>query len=907
MTFFGWNSAIQSDSLWMKVVLSLLGFLFFVSGLFAHDTQLPVGFVMEEGFVTGLNSPTDLKIAPDGRIFITEKSGAVRIVENGILLDQAFYTVNTQTAGERGLDGIALDPNFDLNGFVYLYYTLATENRNLVVRVTAAGNAAIPGSEVELLRLETLWAAFHNGAAMVFDDTGALVIGVGDGTKLTNSQDMTTRLGKILRILPDGSIPTDNPFYTQTSGLNRAIAAYGVRNPYTMAVSRLTGRIFFNDVGNEAYEEVNEYLPGKNYGWHYVEGPLGSANAPDINYMDPIHAYDHDFGCAAIGATFYEPDLNRFPIEYFGDYFFLDLCAEKLLRIDPDNLEVQEFASNMDYGYNNLEASQDGFIYLVNFVTGNLSRISYQGEGAAPLISIQPQSRIMALGESLRFDVSAIGSDLNYEWYRGSNLVQSGTDNSLLLSNIQLPDDQATFHVVVSNANGTVTSDSAILTVIDGSRPALQLQGITATYSAGDTLTFSAVATDPDQALVPAADLSWQIDFYHDQHQHPAMAPLSGTFSGTYPVETYGEVDTNVYFRIFLTAVDSTGLTSETFADVFPEKVSMLLKSVPQGIEISIDGQEVLTDYTLRSVQNLTRTIELPPYAVVGDSLYQFVQWEDGSDSLTRAFSAATDTIGVIYSGFQEYFHGFDAPGNMEVFIDTGANQQFYRAVQVSQLKENWDALSPFWHDQPDFPSDFFSVKWEGDIVAPVSDLYSFFLLHDSQASFSLNGETFVLNSRTGVNTLVEDTVQIRLNRGDSIHLVVNYDHFLENSRVQLDWQYSIVERQTVPFGRPTAPPAIAEAVGGILIFPNPVRGDMLNLHIDPEANIGEEFDIEIFDIQGRPHQSWKIRRSDPEAISHLPSGLDSYRISVDKLVPGMYVLILIHEAGEQRVKFLKQ
>lgn len=890
----------------MKVVLSVLGMCFFVSALFAHNTQLPVGFVMEEGYVTGLNSPTDLKIAPDGRIFITEKSGAVRIVENGKLLDQSFYVVNTQTAGERGLDGIALDPNFDLNGFVYLYYTLPSENRNVVVRVTAAGNAAVPGSELELLRLETLWAAFHNGASMVFDATGALVIGVGDGTKLTNSQDMSIRLGKILRINPDGSIPADNPFYTQTTGLNRAIAAYGVRNPYTMAVSRLSGRIFFNDVGNSDYEEVNEYLPGKNYGWHFVEGPLGGATAPDPNYQDPIHAYDHDFGCAAIGATFYEPDLNRFPIEYFGDYFFMDLCAEKILRINPDNFEVKEFGSGLDYGYNNLEASHDGFIYLVNFITGNLSRISYQGEGASPLISIQPQPQIMAVGENVRFEVSAIGSDLTYDWYHNGSLLQSGSDPSLFLPNVQLPNDQDLVFVEVYNANGAVTSESVRLTVIDGSRPALQLQGITTTYSAGDTLRFSAAASDPDQLSVPAADLTWRIDFYHDQHQHPAMAPLSGTFSGTYPVETYGEVDTNVYFRIFLTAIDSTGLSSEVYADVFPEKVSLLLQSSPPGVEISIDGREVRTDYSLRSVHNLTRTIEVPPYAIVGDSLYQFVQWDDGEDSLTRAFSALSDTIGIEYQGIQEYFHGFEAAGNMEIYTDTGANQQFYRALQVTQVKENWDALSPFWHNQENFPSDFFSVKWEGDIVAPVTDLYTFYLLHDSQASFELGGQEVVSNSRTGINTLREDTVQIQLQRGDSLHLVVNYDHFLENSRVQLDWQYSIVERHTVPFGRRTPPPAIAEAVGGILIFPNPVRGEMLNFHIDPEAEIGEEFELNVFDIQGRPHQSWKVRRSEPESLSYLPLGFDRYQISVADLVPGMYVLILVHEGGEQRVKFLR-
>lgn len=891
----------------MRILFLIASILLGATFSYAHDPVLPTGFVMEEVFVEGLSNPTDLKIAPDGRIFIAEKGGKVRIVENGILLDDPFYTVQTQTPGERGLDGLVLDPDFETNGFVYLYYTLPNENRNVVARVTDAGNTAIPGSEVEILRLDQMWAAFHNGAGMVFDATGALVLGVGDGTSLTLAQRMDSRLGKILRINPDGSIPTDNPFYAQNTGLNRAIAAYGIRNPYTMAVSRHSGRIFFNDVGNDSFEEVNEYIMGKNYGWHLLEGPLNGAAAPDNRYEDPIHVYNHDFGCAVVGATFYEPDLNLFPEGYYGKYFFMELCEGKVMAMNPDNFEVEVFASDMGPGYNNITTSPDGFLYLVNFDNGTLARISYQGENAKPLISVQPRDQIVPVGENVNFEVDAVGSGLTYTWYRNGSLIGSANGPSLGLGNVQLADDQAVFWVRVTNANGEAVSDTARLSVVDGSRPVIQLQGIPTSYAAGDTLHFAATVTDADQQAVPPTDLAWSINFHHDEHFHPALAPLSGTTNGNYVVETYGEVDTNVYYRIHLEAVDSTGLTASAYRDVPPEKVTMFFRSQPEGVEISVDGKKVKTEYPLRSVLKLNRTIEAPPYAIIGDSIYQFAQWEDGQTSLTRTFPATDDTIDLQYLSVEPYDWSYDAAGNMEVYKGIGNDRQFYRALEVSRIKENWDVLSPFWHDQPAFPNDSFSVRWEGDIVAPVSDHYTFYLLHDGLARLQLGANLPIEGSLAPANELIVDTMTVWMDRGDSLHLELDYEHYEYVARVELDWQFSIVDRSHVPFSTPNPPPITGKEDGDILIFPNPVEDDWIYLCIDPEANVAEDFKIEIFDLRGSRWHAKNYRHTVPESISFLPEGFDRYAVSIPTLAPGMYILRLRDENGEHVLRFLKR
>ena len=153
-----------------------------------------------------------------------------------------------------------------------MYYTVPDQGHNRVSRFTANGNAAVPGSEMVLLDLDPLFGAHHNAGAMVFGDDGKLYIAVGDGTSGTTPQNLESLLGKILRINKDGSIPTDNPFYEDTYGDYRSIWATGVRNPFAMCVQPGTGRIFITDVGSTDFEELNEILKGKNYGWPIIEG-----------------------------------------------------------------------------------------------------------------------------------------------------------------------------------------------------------------------------------------------------------------------------------------------------------------------------------------------------------------------------------------------------------------------------------------------------------------------------------------------------------------------------------------------------------------------------------------------------------------------------------------------------------
>src|SRR5688572_6997485 len=209
---------------------------FLLLSLTAQAATLPAGFA-ETRVATGLASPTAMAIAPDGRIFVAQQGGALRVVKNGALLSQPFLTVSVNSSGERGLLGIAFDSDFASNNFVYVYYTTSTSPiHNRLSRFTASAanpNVVAAGSEVQLLNLPNLSSATnHNGGAIHFGTDGKLYIAVGENANGANAQSFTTTLGKVLRINADGSIPADNPFLGQTTGMNQAIWAMGLRNPF---------------------------------------------------------------------------------------------------------------------------------------------------------------------------------------------------------------------------------------------------------------------------------------------------------------------------------------------------------------------------------------------------------------------------------------------------------------------------------------------------------------------------------------------------------------------------------------------------------------------------------------------------------------------------------------------------
>jgi glucose/arabinose dehydrogenase len=346
----------------------------------ASAATLPTGFT--ETTIAAINSPTAMAVAPDGRVFVSEQGGSLRVVKNDVLLPTPFVTLAVDPSGERGLLGVAVDPNFASNQFVYLYHTTTTPTtHNRIIRLTANGDVAAPGSMVVLLELDTLGPTNHNGGGLHFGADGKLYASAGENGTASNAQTLTNLLGKILRINTDGSIPTNNPFFGIATGKNQAIFAYGLRNPFTFDFQPGTGRLLINDVGEGTTEEIDDGVAGANYGWPQTEGP-NPGGVSGVTY--PIFSYGHTGGaCAITGGVFYNPPSPSFPAAYLGKYFFGDYCAGFIRSLNPSVSPAT--ASNFATGISSL-------VDLRVAANGDLYYLS-QGDGLVRIHYVPPQAR----------------------------------------------------------------------------------------------------------------------------------------------------------------------------------------------------------------------------------------------------------------------------------------------------------------------------------------------------------------------------------------------------------------------------------------------------------------------------------------------------------------------------------
>jgi len=349
-----------------------------------NGPDLPQGFTKNEDWITGLSSATAFATAPDGRLFVAQQGGQLRVVKNGQMLATPFVTLPVDANGERGLIGVALHPDFATTPWVYVHYT-STEggSHNRISRFMANGDVASTTTpEQKLVDLPTLSSATnHNGGAIHFGIDGKLYIGVGENARSANAPDLTIPLGKLLRVNDDGSVPTDNPFYATQTGLARAIWARGLRNPFTFAVEPVTGRIHINDVGEGTWEEINLGTAGANYGWPSTEGLTSNAGI-----TSPLFTYRHGaanpagsgtggffVGFCIAGGTFY-PASGPFPASYRKNYFFSEYGTHFIGRLDPANgYAAYAFSSVQDSPVDMLVGT-DGALYVLT--RGGITRIT---------------------------------------------------------------------------------------------------------------------------------------------------------------------------------------------------------------------------------------------------------------------------------------------------------------------------------------------------------------------------------------------------------------------------------------------------------------------------------------------------------------------------------------------------
>lgn len=693
---------------------------------------LPAGFTSVQ-VVSGLLKPAAMTFAPDGRIFIAEQDGYVRVVKNGALLSTPMIKLRVNLRGEGGLIGIALDPNFSSNQYLYLYYTLHGGARNRISRFKVSGDIASPSTEQIILNLDTLIATIHNGGAMHFKE-GKLYVATGENSNEANAQNLDTYHGKVIRINPDGSIPAGNP-YTSGSDQKRRIWSYGLRNPFTFAIQPGTGKIFVNDVGFNAWEEINDATsPGKNYGWPAAEG-----NSSNPAYTNAVYAYEHgrndEFGCAITGGTFFNPPQTNYPAAYAGRYFFQDYCGQwiKTLNLSVSPPAIETFATGVGNDALYLTTGNDGNLYYLIRSTGSLYKIVYSSN-QAPVILNHPVSASVSMGQSASFSVTASGkTPFTYQWQKNGVNISGATNSSYTISQAAAS-DAGGYRVRVSNSAGSALSNTAQLTVTGfNNDPVAQIitPSAGALYRAGDVISFSGNATDQEDGELPAYSFTWYADFHHDTHHHDSPPVATGAKSGSFTIPVRGETSDNVWYRLILIVTDSQGAKDTMFRDIHPRKSTITLLTQPTGLKIKLDGASLSTPLSFVSVERLERNIGAVNPQTVNGKIYTFDKWLHGGNE-TQTISTPLED--VTYTAVYKETTG----GNLiqrEVWSGIAG-------TDVASIPVN--TPPSFIDDLPDFESPVnsgsdYGARVRGYIHVPATGSYIFWIASDDKSELWLS------------------------------------------------------------------------------------------------------------------------------------------------------------------------
>lgn len=628
-------------------------------GAFVAECEEQVGLPDEfdrTTLISGLNEPTDFElIAHDGdpshihQILITEKGGAIKSYDTHTgqittLLNLAVVTAD----GERGLIGIEVDPNFwdsTKAGYqkIYAAYTNA-QNRDQLSSFTLVGTTL---SDEQTLVTSTLDANdFHHGGELEFDPTGQyLYWAVGNNTSPSeNSQNLTNIHGKILRINRDGSGVVGNPFYVDGGDPNtNRIFALGLRNPFRFGVDPVTGAVLSGDVGEADWEELNLIKAGGNYGWPLTEGAEGGG------FVDPLYAYPHStgFGNGSITAVMVYDDGT--PVAGQKTVWIADYSLGWIRELTFDDQYTSLIGERtIDSGAGavvKLTQGPEGEIYQLNIYPGSLQVISPSGGNRSPVAVIDP-SATSGAGNSLSVDFDAgnstdpDGDTLTYSWNFGNG--QTSTSKTPATVTFGNTGTYTAYTVTLTVTDELGKQSTATQRIVVGSTPPTADFDVPAgqdyMYNAGDTVSFSATGTDPEDTQLPDTAYSWRVVFHHADHTHPFVNEVTGPdLSFTVPVDFHQL--SNTYYNVILTVTDSSGLKTITEKEIHPNLVTLTFGSNVDGAKYTIDGIPHTGTYTEQAVVGVTRTLGAISPQTVGNQQYVFGDWADGVATSTRVIT----------------------------------------------------------------------------------------------------------------------------------------------------------------------------------------------------------------------------------------------------------------------------
>ena len=667
--------------------------LLLAAALPAAAATVPSGFT--DTLVVSLGSPTGLAFTPDGRLLVTTQGGDLRVYKNGALLaTPALDLTAVCTNSERGLLGVAVDPEFAANRYVYLFYTYDVPSPggcvNRVSRFTfGTGDTITPGTEMVLVDNMPSPAGNHNAGDLHFGRDGFLYISIGDGGcdwandsgcagQNDAARDQHVLTGKILRITKTGGIPAGNPFQGagtarcnvsgQTTPGNRCQETYawGLRNPFRFAMDPNAAgtRFFINDVGQGAWEEIDLGQSGADYGWNCREGAhtnstSGKCSPAPAGMVDPFFEYSHGgsvpgtsvSGCGSITGGAFVPD-GVWP-GYDGAYLFGDYVCGHIFKIAQGGggaWSAIDFASGaggvtaMTFGPH---GNGQAFYYLTYAGGGQVRRVSYNSPGnEAPVAAIDASPRSGAVPLAVSFDGSGSvdpdpGDVLTYFWDFGDGgPVQETTSATVshtytapgtFTATLRVRDDSFAFSAPVSvTIQPGNTAPSAAIT-----SPAAG-----ATFRVGQTVTLTGSATDAQDGTLPASALSWAVLLNHNgSHTHPWFSGTGNNLTFTAPAPEDLDATDGSFLEIRLTATDSGNLTGGAQRNMQPSKITLTLDTEPASLDLVVNGRTVAAPYTFTSWEGWGLDLVAP-----NQEEWVFSSWSDGGAQAHRIVTPGAPT-----------------------------------------------------------------------------------------------------------------------------------------------------------------------------------------------------------------------------------------------------------------------
>lgn len=538
----------------------VLLFVSIFSNNFTQAGQVPPGFT-DTLVAGGLDQPTACEFAPDGRLFILLKRGTVRVFNNGSLVSAPALNLQVTDNSERGLLGIAFDPAFTSNRFVYLYYTTpSSDPKNRVSRFVVNGDTIDRNSERIILDGIRSDAGNHNAGWIQFGRDGKLYIATGDGGASRElSQSLSSINGKILRVNSDGSIPSDNPFAGQQNRRGE-IFCYGLRNPWRFTFDSVNGTMIIADVGQNQFEEVDIGRRGGNFGWPNVEGRSNNSN-----FVNPIFVYDHNGGSASItGGIVYHG--NSFPAEFDGAYFYGDFVLGfiRYLKLSSSNAVISDNEFSPDAGsIVHMTQGPDGAIYYALIGESQVRKIQFgSGNNSIPVVKVSSNTKFGSLPLTVNFSSAGTfdpdGDPLTFRWEFGDGTSATGRQVKHTYRTAQ----NFNARLIVTDSHGAQVTSRIIKIFAGDQAPVPQITSpvVGTSVRPGQTVRFSGRATDPDEGLLNPSNLTWTVVLHHNDHTHPFLGPLTGVASGAFTIPTNDHQDGRVFYRIRLKATDSRGL-----------------------------------------------------------------------------------------------------------------------------------------------------------------------------------------------------------------------------------------------------------------------------------------------------------------------------------------------------------